>query len=145
MSEERLKILQMIQEGKVSAAEGLELLKALDEATHETIHAVPGAPAAGRLANRFLRIRVNSASAKKVNVNIPLNLVKVASKFAAFGMNYIPDSARQEMTQKGIDLSKIDLEELVLQIEQGLVDGKLVDIDVDDPKEGPIKVEIYVD
>lgn len=143
MSEEKLKILQMIQEGKVSAAEGLELLKALDES--ENAPAGSSAPAAGRLANRFLRIRVNGASAKKVNINIPLGLVKAASKFAALGMNYIPDSARAEMLQKGVDLSKIDLEELVLQIEQGLVDGKLVDIDVDDPKEGPIKVEIYVD
>ena len=30
MSDEKIKILEMIQNGKISAAEGLELLKALD-------------------------------------------------------------------------------------------------------------------
>lgn len=143
MSEEKLKILQMIQEGKVTPAEGMELLKALDES--ETAPAAQPTAQQTRLSNRFLHVKVNTPDTTKVNVNIPLNLVKVASKFAVFGMNYIPDSARQEMLAKGIDLSKIDLDELVAQIEQGLVDGKLVDIDVNDPKEGPVKVEVYVD
>lgn len=143
MSEEKMRILQMIQEGKVNAAEGLELLQALDESNLSS--EVKQVPVNTRLANRFLRVRVNASGVKKVNVNIPLSLVKIASKFAGLGINYIPESARQEMLQKGIDLSKIDFEELVLQIEQGLVDGKLVDVDVDDPAEGPVKVEVYVD
>lgn len=142
MSEEKLKILQMIQEGKINAAEGLELLKALEESE-------PGlnspSPTPSRLANRFLRIRVQSAGTVKVNVNLPLSLVRVASKFAVFGMNYIPETARREMEQKGVDLSKIDFEELLRLIEDGLADGKLADVETNDPVEGPVKVEIYVD
>ena len=49
------------------------------------------------------------------------------------------------MNRKGIDLSQIDLEELVRMIEEGLIDCKLVDIDVNDPEKGPVKVEVYVD
>lgn len=60
-------------------------------------------------------------------------------------MKFIPGEARQEMEKKGINLSEIDLEELVQMIEQGLVDEKLVDIDVDDPEEGRVRVEICVD
>lgn len=30
-------------------------------------------------------------------------------------------------------------------IEDGMVDGKLVDVNTNDPVEGPVKVEVYVD
>jgi hypothetical protein len=39
----------------------------------------------------------------------------------------------------------LNVEELLNLVSQGLVDEKLVDIDVDDPTEGQMKVEIYVD
>lgn len=140
MSDEKIKILQMIEEKKITATEGMELLNALDDdAGYEE---KTNSSANGK---RFLRVRVSGDKVKKVNVNIPLNLVKVASKFATFGMGFIPDEARSEMERKGIDLSKIDLEELVKLIDQGLMDEKLVDIDVDDPNEGKVRVEVYVD
>jgi hypothetical protein len=138
MSQEKAKILEMIQEGKITAAEGLELLKALDEAD-----LAPARPA-GRGPERFLRLRVDGDRAK-VNVNIPLSLIKITSKFMGFGLKFIPEEAQREMDQRGIDLSQIDFEELVDLIEQGLVDGKLLDVDVDDPQEGKTKVEVYVD
>jgi len=140
MSDEKKKILEMIQEGKITAAEGIELLAALED-TNVTNKAV----VSPRLNKRYLRIRVYTDKAVKVNVNVPLALMKLASKFAATGIKYIPDEAKQEMERKGIDLSQIDVEELVNMIEQGLVDEKLVDIDVDDPKEGKVRVEVYVD
>lgn len=136
MNSEKLKILKMVQEGKLNAEDSLELLNALEETTSKPDF---------RTAGRFLRVRVNGHHAKKVNVNIPLNLLKVASKLAGFGMSFIPQEAREEMEKKGIDLTKLDIEELVDLIEQGLSDGKLVDIDVDDPEEGRIQVEVFVD
>lgn len=144
MSEEKLKILQMIQEGKINATEGLELLKALEES------AIPAGSKAStdlpsNLANRFLRVRVFTENNTKVNVNLPLGLLKVASKFANFGTKFIPEAAREEMNRKGIDLNQIDFEELVEQINLGLIDGKIVDVDANDPKEGQVKVEVYVD
>jgi hypothetical protein len=138
MSDEKIKILEMIQNGKVTAAEGLELLKALDDSFIQQ----DGALNTGR---RFLRIRVTSGQSKKVNVNIPLSLLKVATKFASIGMKFIPEEARQEMQKKGIDLSEIDFDELVQLVDQGLANGKLVDIDIDDQSDGHTKVEIYVE
>jgi hypothetical protein len=139
MCEEKLKILKMIEEHKITAAEGMELLKAMDEPVP------PERPAGSAGGKKFLRVRVMGDKAKKVNVNIPLNLVKVASKFAVFGMGFIPEEARKELERKGIDLSQLDLEEVLALIEQGLDVEKLVDIDVDDPEEGHVKVEVYVD
>jgi hypothetical protein len=144
VSEEKLKILQMIQDGKINATEGLELIKALED-SESTANPHPESISHSRLANRFLRVKVNTEGTTKVNVNLPLSLLKVASKFAAFGMNYIPESARQEMEKKGINLSQIDLEELMRLIEEGLTDGKLVDVEVNDPNEGLVKVEVYVE
>jgi len=140
MSTEKQRILEMIQEGKITAAAGLELLAALED-TEVTNKAVTKANS----NKRYLRIRVYTDKAVKVNVNIPLALMKVASKFATSGLKYIPEEARQEMEKKGIDLSEIDVAELLNMIDQGLVDEKLVDIDVDDPKEGKVRVEIYVE
>jgi hypothetical protein len=138
MKTEKIKILEMIQNGKITAAEGIELLEALDEGDSNPTNTP-------KSAGRFLRIRIMKGQQNKVNVNIPLGLVKAATKFAGFGMKMIPEEARTEMHKKGIDLSNIDFDELAALIDQGLSDGKLVDIDTDDTHDGPAKIEIYVE
>lgn len=135
MSQEKLRVLELIQEGKVSAAQGLELLQAMDSGAKE-------APVGN--SDRVFRVKVDGDKTK-VNVNIPMRLVRVASKFVGLGMNFIPPEARSEMDKRGIDLSEIDFKELVDLIDQGLVDGKLVDIEVDDPNEGHMTVAVYVE
>ncbi|MTI81450.1 MAG: hypothetical protein FH758_11335 [Firmicutes bacterium] len=138
MSSEKIKILEMIQEGKVDAEKGLELLKAVetpDAQLEQTTKSV----------GNVLRVRVSGDKAKKVNLNLPLNVIKAASKFAWMGINLIPENIRTELDKKGIDLTKIDFEELAQLIEQGIVQEKLVDIDIDDAKEGKLKVEIYIE
>ncbi len=139
MADERLKVLDMVQGGKITAAEGLELLKALDGdgGRRDAAQAQGG--------GRFLRIRVLNGQRTKVNVNVPLSLLKVAGKFANVGMKMIPEEARLELTKKGIDLTALDFDELVRLIDEGLVDGKLVDVDTEDPHEGRTSVEIYVE
>lgn len=144
MADEKLKILEMIQEGKISAAEGLELIKALEETDGTT--GFPAEQLAGqdKYSNKFLRIRVNGDKVKKVDVNIPLSLLKYGTKLVNYGMNFIPAEARQEMEKKGIDLENLDLDEIVRLVEQD-THGKLVDIDLEDEENGKMKVEICVD
>lgn len=139
MSEEKRRILDMIQAGKITAAEGMELFAALEEGEQKEVPAV-----SQRLSNRFLRVRVDNAKSK-VNVNVPLGLLKATSKLVNMGMGFIPEEARLEMQKKGVDVSKIDFEELVDLIDKGLVDGKLVEVDAEDPHEGRTKVEVYVE
>jgi hypothetical protein len=139
MENEKMKILEMIQNGKINAEEGAELLSALEEnnASNRSITKNTG--------DRFLRVRVTGDKVKKVNVNLPLSMLKVASKFMTMSLGFMPQEARDEMARKGIDISNLDFVELMRLIDEGLVDGKIVDIDVDDPKEGKVQVEIYVD
>lgn len=142
MSSEKARILNLIEQGKISAAEGLELIKAfeIENVAKDTSHTLMS-----RNVAKMLRVRVNGDKVKKVDINFPLNLIKAASKFMGIGMNFIPKEIRSELESKGIDLSQLDFEELIKLIDQGLIVDKLVDIDVDDPEKGVMKIEVFVE
>jgi hypothetical protein len=80
--EERLKILKMVEEGKISAEDGAKLLAALAESRRPP--SPPPATGPGGEA-RWFRVRVTDmATGKtKVNVNIPMGLVNVGIKMGA--------------------------------------------------------------
>ena len=140
MNQEIIRVLELIEEGKINAEQGMELIQAMGSEAKEKENDSQSANEAGR----FLRVKVDGDKTK-VNVNIPIRLVKVATKFVNLGMNFIPKDARQEMDKRGIDLSQIDFVELVDLIDQGLADGKLVDVDLQDPTEGHMTVAVYVE
>jgi len=140
MSQERMKILQLLEEGKINSAEAMDLLNTLDEG-REDLQSNSNKPNTKR---RSLKVLVNSDKTK-VNVNVPLGLIRIASQIAGQSAQWIPEEAQEQMKKQGIDLSKIDFEELLQLIDQGLSDGRLVDIETEDEKEGFTKVEIYVD
>jgi hypothetical protein len=136
----------MIQEGKISSAEGLELLNALQVGDQPEKKPSLIKMEANK-KERFFRVRVSGdgKDVNKVDVKIPINLFRVASKFVNVGMGMIPKEVREQMEKKGIDISKIDFNELVQLMDQGLADGKLVEVDVNHPEQGRILVEVYVD
>lgn len=80
-AEERMQILRMIEEGKISAAEGAELLRALDSADRGTVNE----PLKGSSKPRWFRVRVTDTKTgrNKVDVNIPMGLVNVGIKMGA--------------------------------------------------------------
>ncbi|MCL4237322.1 MAG: hypothetical protein KJ047_03650 [Anaerolineae bacterium] len=106
-AEERMRILQMIQDGKVTAEEGARLLQALASGSRPT-------PPPTR-DPRLLRVRITDlASGKtKVNVNIPMSLVTVGVKL---GARFTPHS------------SNVDYDE-ILEAIRGGASGKLVDME----------------
>ena len=149
MSSEKMKILEMIQEGKLTATEGMELLKAMEEGN--SLKASPQIVENGfvkkeRLSTgeRFLRVRVVGEKSLKVNVNVPLSLIHSASKLIVYAMSFVPADKRAELEQKGLDLQALDVEGLARILEENL-DGKIVDVEVADPEEGRIKVEVCVE
>jgi len=124
-SEERLKILNMIAEGKITAEEGSQLLQALQEAKSSS--ASPDAMLSEGTA-RFLRVRVSDMTTGKVKVNVslPIGLVNVGVRM---GARFVPD------------LDEIDVEELLASIRQG---ARCEIVDVEDEEDGE-KVEVYVE
>jgi hypothetical protein len=124
MDENRMKVLEMLQEGKITAEEAERLLGRLQQGGA----ADQGAPAqeqpeeaaeAGGAAERpvpdkprFLRVVVDSASGDKVNIRVPMALIRTGIRMGAL----IPEHAREELDNKGVDLSalsQLDPEEMV--------------------------------
>jgi hypothetical protein len=126
--EERMKILKMIEEGKISAEDGAKLLKALSEGNRDPSDpGIPGKP--GRPgASRFLRIRVTDISSgrSKASVQIPLALVDAGMKI---GAHFAPEV-------EGVDMSN------VMDAMRSGVTGKIIDVIDDEDGE---HVEIYID
>ncbi len=125
-TEERLKILKMIEEGKISADDGAKLLAALSAGPRPSNAAPMGAPP-GTPA-RFLRVRVtDSVTGKaKVNINLPIGLVNVGMKI---GARFAPE------------MSEMDAAAIVDAIRSNAM-GKI--IDVQDETDGE-HVEIFLE
>ena len=112
-SEERMKILKMIEDGKLSAEEGTKLLAALSEKRVPTPPRPPGMPGSG--GPRWLRIRVTDVRTgrSKASVQIPLALVDAGMKIGAHfapevegvNMSNVMDAVRSGMTGKIIDVT----------------------------------------
>lgn len=117
-SEERMKILQMIQDKKITPEDGAKLLTALNDSSRKS-------KAASQYNSRTMRVRVtdNITGKTKVSVNLPLGLVDAGLNIAA---NFVPD---------------IGIEELSEAIRQGMT-GKIVD--VVDEEDGE-HVEIFIE
>jgi hypothetical protein len=121
--EERMKILKMIEEGKLSAEEGTKLLAALSERRGPPPR-VPGMPGTAR----WLRIRVTDTRSgrSKASVQIPLALVDAGLKI---GAHFAPQV-------EGVDMSN------VMEALRSGVTGKIIDVTDDEDGE---HVEIYVE
>ena len=121
-NDERLKILRMIDEGKITAEEGAKLLAALNESRKTPRKTAWRTPTG---ASRWLRVRVTDAATgkAKATVNLPLGLVNAGLNIAS---QYAPG---------------INLEELAEAINAG-AEGKI--IDVLDEADGE-HVEIFID
>ena len=124
-SEERMKILKMVEEGKINAEEGAKLLAALQQAQRGA--GTDGA-ARGRGAGRWLRIRVTDVSSgrSKASVQIPIGLIDAGMKI---GAHFAPEV-------EGVDMSN------VLDAVRAGVVGKIIDVTDDEDGE---RVEIYVE
>ena len=121
-SEERMRILRMIQEGKITADEGSKLLTALRESRKDSRTVV--APL--RVGKGMLRVRVTDmlTGKPKVSVNLPLGLVDAGMSIAS---QYAPD---------------INFGEIAEAIRAGQMEGKIVD--VIDEEDGE-HIEVFID
>ena len=106
-SEERMKILKMIEEGKLSAEEGAKLLAAIGSGGR------PGGLAAS--GAKWLRVRVTDVNSgrSKATVQIPISLLDAGMKIGAHfapeidgvNMDQLMEALRTGMTGKIIDVT----------------------------------------
>ncbi|WP_415347888.1 SHOCT-like domain-containing protein [Clostridium perfringens] len=127
--DEKKKILEMISEGKISPEEGMKLLNALGENKEEFV--------IKKKIYKTLKVKVEVENEEvKVNLSIPLSLIKVASGFTKF----IPEDAMNNIEKGGVNLKDIE------EIENGeLDDPTICDVDINNKDDGKVIVKIYVD
>lgn len=97
MTTERRQVLDMLAQGKISAEEADRLLDKLGAAKPAE------GPAAGGAAPKFLRVTVDSHDGDKVNVRVPLALVRTGIKLSAM----MPKEAGEKLQASGVDLSHL--------------------------------------
>lgn len=123
VSEERLQILEMVEDGKINASEAMELLAALERNSQEIIP---------KKDVKWLKVRVKTMEDQpKVTVNIPISLVNVGLKLAK---TYDP-----KLKESGLE--KINIDEILEAVKNG-AEGKIVDV-IDE--ENQTKVKVYVE
>ncbi len=124
--EERMQVLKMVEEKKISAEDAAKLLGALGEADHPKTAGVSASPAT---SGKWFRVRVTDLKSgrRKVNVNIPLSLVDVGLKM---GAKFAPAG-----------LEGLDMNQVIAAIKTG-GEGKIVD--VQDEEDGE-HVEVFIE
>lgn len=122
-TEERMKILKMIEEGKLSAEEGAKLLAALRSAERSS-----SGSELGRSGARWLLIRVTELASgrSRATVRIPLGLIDAGLKI---GARFAPE------------VEGVNMDQLLDLLRSG-ASGKI--IDVTDEVDGE-RVEIFVE
>lgn len=116
--DERIKILQMVQEGKISPDDAAQLLEAISTTgpRHSGSQPVSGGADSGVSGRkpRFLRVRVTDTDSgrPRVNVRLPISMVSVGIKM---GSRFAPQ------------IEGMDAEQLMSLIESGEI-GQIVDV-----------------
>ena len=115
MKEEITKVLTMIQEGKIDADKGSELIQVLQQKEESENKFVEKT----KYLDKTLKIRVVSTENDNVTVNLPIKLVKAVLMAGYSIAASIPQS---EKYVKDIDIN------LLLEAIENELDGQIVDI-----------------
>ncbi|MBE0431986.1 hypothetical protein IBX73_00820 [candidate division WOR-3 bacterium] len=132
MSEEKKKILQMVADGKLTPEEADRLLDAVKDA---------------RGKKRFFKVRVydrSSGDKPTVNVNIPIAVLKLASKLGRAFKGMVPEGMKVNMHGREIALDEFT-PEMIDEVIDSLGEGeKFVLAEVTDETKGEY-VEVYIE
>ncbi|HBT72785.1 MAG TPA: hypothetical protein DEB37_11205 [Lysinibacillus sp.] len=115
MKEEITKVLTMIQEGKIDADKGSELIQVLQEKEESGNKFLEKT----KYLDKTLKVRVVSTENDNVTVNLPIKLVKAVLMAGHSIAASIPQS---EKYVKDIDIN------LLLEAIENELDGQIVDI-----------------
>ncbi len=123
---EKMQILTMVKDGKITTEEGVKLLDALENTSNSSNSITYSSGKA-----KWLKIRVfDPEDATKVNVTLPISLISIGVKLAG---KFSPEFKEAGLTEK-------DMEEIFAAIKNGET-GKIVDVDSEDGT----KVEVVIE
>ncbi|HXK48833.1 MAG TPA: hypothetical protein PKW56_00040 [Clostridiales bacterium] len=131
-SEEKLQILKMLEEKKISVEQAEKLLKAVDvtDSKSEVKRTAPEVAVAvkneavGKLKGKF-KVVVESADGDNVVITLPLMLAKLA-------MNMMPKNKMADIKSEGIDLEQIvaNIDSFVDMVDEDIVNVESANGDI---------------
>jgi hypothetical protein len=129
MSSERKKILEMLEAGKITSKEAADLLEAVDDSSEKMNEVTT---ISRSYSKKYLKIRVFEAEKEsKVNLNIPIKLVKLGISFAS----------KLNSKIEGVQISN-DQIDVILEAIDNEIEGEILSINADD---GKTQVKIYIE
>lgn len=125
---DKLAILKMVEEGKITVDEAAQLLEALESKQEEFSLSTK----VNKQTAKWLRIKVYDPDDKtKVNINVPIALVDIAFKIL---------KSSNSSFDVNLENMNININDIVTMIKEG-AEGKLLDLDTEKGE----KVEIVVE
>lgn len=122
MEAEKRQILEMVRDGKLTVEEAQKIMDAMERGDEET-------PVPTSLRQpKFLRVRVKDEDGAKVNVSLPISLIRALWRF-------IPRDAMREL-----EAHNIDMDSILAAVNEG-AQGSLVDVEDEDGARVEIVVE----
>jgi len=127
MNEEKMMILKMLQEGKISANEAAILLESLDSGSKKK-EDKKQSDESRKTEGKFFRVSITDTTTGKsrANIRMPLSVMGIGMRF---GAHFAPQ------------INGVESEQLMDAIRNGQV-GKIIDVFDDDDGE---HVEIYIE
>jgi len=127
--EDRKKILNLIAEGKITAAEGARLLEAL----------TPERKAEKRNKRLVVQIWQEDSEKPKLNIALPLNLAKL-------GLSFIPENSsfKTRLNNSDFDFSQINWKD-ILDLAASGETGELFYLEVEEENNKPLIIKVLVD
>lgn len=118
MNEEAKRILKMVEEGKITADKAKDLIEAFESVSISNV-------STKNYEDKFLRVKVLSAQGDKVNIQLPIKVIKAVLKVTG----KLP---LDTMNINGMNMKGINTEELIETIVSCLdseVMGEIVSVD----------------
>lgn len=109
MNDEIMKVLKMMEEGKIDAQKAGELIEVLNASKNNVPEVIN--------SDKMLKIRVNSQNGDNVNINIPVKFIRT-----------IGGAIKRIPKVEGVEgMEDVDIQAILQAVSDGL-DGKIVDV-----------------
>lgn len=137
MSDNKKRILEMLEAGKITSAEALELLSALEKNEEKE------KPLDAARKIRYLRVQVDpphgyaGEGTGKVNIRVPVSLIKAGMKLTSLMPESAAGQVEDALKEKGLNINfknikDTDVEDIIEALRE-------LEVDVDG-KEGKVRV-----
>jgi len=140
MNDNRRKILEMLSIGRISAEEADRLLELTGQPENPNVEESPAKKKSPKYLRVVIRPEEGSSKVDKVNVRVPVSLIRAGVKFTSLMPHDAADQVDSALKEKGVkfnikDFSDEDIEQLV----EALSD---LEVDIED---GKSKIKVFTE